>query len=68
MTTEHLQRFADDLRAFLGLAVEFEPNPDPTGLHILRINGVDFFFYANGTGYDGWGRLCIDPKRGGPKR
>jgi len=67
MTVDHFQRFADDLRALLGLAVEFQPDSDPQGLHILHINGVDFHFYANGTGYDGWGK-CIVPKRRRRKR
>ncbi len=55
MTFEDLERFAEDLRQHAGLAVELLPDPDPAGLHVLRINRVDFFFYADGSGYDGWG-------------
>ncbi len=61
MNTENLERFAEDLRQHAGLAVEFLPDSDPEGLHILRIAGVDFFFYANGSGYDGWGQQIVSP-------
>ena len=57
MRTEDLERFAHDLRTRAGLEVEIELDSDPAGLHILRIHGVDFFFHADGTGYDGWGKL-----------
>ena len=52
MKTEDWERFTEDLRVVAGLdaAVEFDPNPN--GLHILRINKVDFFFHADGSGYD----------------
>lgn len=55
MTRDDLERFAEDLRRHAELTVEFLPDNDPQGLHILKINRVDFFFYANGSGYDGWG-------------
>lgn len=55
MNRDDLERFAEDLRQHAGLTVEFLPDDDPEGLHILRINHVDFFFYADGSGYDGWG-------------
>lgn len=61
MNSEDLGRFAEDLRQHAGLSVELLPDPDPAGLHILRINGVEFFFYANGSGYDGWGMQIIPP-------
>jgi hypothetical protein len=61
MNVENLERFAEDLRQHAGLAVEFLPDPDPQGLHVLRINHVDFFFYADGSGYDGWG-MQITPR------
>jgi len=56
-----LERFAEDLRQHACLAVEFLPDPDPEGLHVLQINRVDFFFYADGSGYDGWGQQIVPP-------
>jgi hypothetical protein len=61
MSPDDLERFAEDLREHAGLPVEFLPDPDPEGLHILRINRVDFFFYADGSGYDGWGMQIVPP-------
>jgi hypothetical protein len=61
MNIEDLERFAEDLRQHAGLAAEFLPDADPEGLHILRINHVDFFFYADGSGYDGWGMQIVPP-------
>ena len=61
MNLEHLERFADDLRQHAGLVVELLPDPDPAGLHVLRINHVEFFFYADGSGYDGWGMPTTTP-------
>ncbi len=61
MNFENLERFAEDLRQHAGLAVEFLPDPDPEGLHVLQINRVDFFFYADGSGYDGWGMQLVPP-------
>ena len=61
MNIENLERFAEDLRQHAGLAVELLPDPDPQGLHVLRINYVDFFFYADGSGYDGWGMQIVPP-------
>ncbi len=55
MELEDLERFADDLRERADLRVELFPDANPSGLHVLRINHVDFFFYADGSGYDGWG-------------
>lgn len=52
-----LERFAEDLRHHVGLTVELLPDSNPDGLHVLRINGVDFFFRADGNGYDGWGKV-----------
>ena len=56
MKLDDLERFAEDLRHHVGLAVEFLLDSNPDGLHVLRINGVDFFFRADGSGYDGWGK------------
>jgi hypothetical protein len=58
---DDLERLAEDLRQHAGLAVEFLPDPDPEGLHVLQINRVDFFFYADGSGYDGWGMQIVPP-------
>ena len=56
MTAEDLQRFAEDLHLLTSLTVEVSISSEPDGLHTLRINGADFFFHADGTGYDGWAR------------
>ena len=59
MKTEDLKRFAEDLRQHTGLSVMLEVDAQPNGLHILNINGVDFFFHADGSGYDGWGKSLV---------
>jgi hypothetical protein len=59
MTAEDLQRFAEDLRMLTGLTVEVSLSDEPDGLHTLRINGADFYFHADGTGYDGWGKALV---------
>ena len=56
MNPEDLQRFAEDLRRHAGLIVEVFQSSRCDGLHVLRINGVEFFFYADRCGYDGWGQ------------
>lgn len=56
MTTDDLNRFVEDLRRHVGLPVELELDDKPGGLHILNIYGVEFFFRADGSGYDGWGK------------
>ena len=61
MNTEDLERFTEDLRQHAGLMVELLPDSDPEGLHVLRINRVDFFFYADGSAYDGWGQQIVPP-------
>ena len=55
LTAQDLQRFAEDLRLFAGLQVTLCLDPTSSDMHVLQINGVDFFFYADGSGYDGWG-------------
>ena len=62
MKPDDLKRFADDLRDHTGLTVGLELDPVPDGLHVLTIDGADFYFYADGSGYDGWGRAL--PKGG----
>jgi hypothetical protein len=61
MNIDDLERLAEDLRQHAGLSVEFLPDRDLEGLHVLRINRVDFFFYADGSGYDGWGQQIVPP-------
>lgn len=56
MKADDLQRFADDLRRLTGLPVELRLSSEQDGLHTLRINGTDFFFRADGSAYDGWGK------------
>ncbi len=53
---KELERFADDLEAHTGLATKLDLSTDDDGLHAIQIAGADFYFNANGTGYDGWGR------------
>ena len=60
MNTEDLERLAQDLNRHADLNIEFRPDSDPEGLHVLRINDVDLFFHADASGYDGWGKR-IDP-------
>lgn len=55
-TGKDLERFARDLEEHTDLATKIELSPSDDGLHVLQIGGVDFYFNANGTGYDGWGR------------
>ena len=56
MDKEHLKRFADDLRDHGGLDVCLALDSSPDGLHVLSIAGTEFYFYADGSGYDGWGQ------------
>lgn len=63
MKLDDLKRFAEDLRRHVGLTVELALDSHPDGLHVLHIDGVDFFFRADGSGYDGWGKaLAATPK------
>lgn len=59
LSAEALKRFAADLRTHTGVKVAVRIDRKPEGMHVLRINGVDFFFYADGSGYDGWGK-CVN--------
>lgn len=56
MNKDDLIRFADDLRDHTGHDVRLELDPALDGLHVLTIAGADFYFYADGSGYDGWGK------------
>ena len=56
MKIDDLIRFGEDLQRHAGLRAELFPDSSPEGLHVLRIGGVDFFFRADGSGYDGWGK------------
>ncbi len=51
-----LERFAEDLRDHAGMEAVFEADESANGLHTLTISRVDFYFGADGSGYDGWGR------------
>ena len=62
MKSDDFERLAEDLRRYANVTVEFLPDSDPEGLHILRINHVDYFFNADGSGYDGWGRQSVPPQ------
>jgi len=55
---DDLIRFADDLRSAAGLraTLELSQSRTPKDLDVLTIGGVRFYFYADGHGYDGWGR------------
>lgn len=55
MKSDHLVRFAADLRVHAHVDATVDLNPDPADLHVLKIKGVDFYFRADGSGYDGWG-------------
>lgn len=55
-----LHRFSRDLAKLTGITTKLEVDPSRDGLHVLEINGVDFYFSANGHGYDGWGRFIDD--------
>ncbi len=61
MTVDDWQRFVEDLQAHAGVSAEFYPDPKPDGLHVLQVNEADFFFYVDGSGYDGWGRHLSGP-------
>jgi hypothetical protein len=56
MNEAHLKRFADDLWDHTRLDVHLELDPAPDGLHVLTIDGADFYFYADGSSYDGCGK------------
>ena len=60
MNKDDLIRFAADLRDRSGLDVHLELDPAQDGLHVLTIAGADFYFYADGSGYDGWGKRLSD--------
>ena len=55
---DDLQRFAEDLNTHAGIEAVFEPTEDADSLHVLKINEVDYYFFADGGGYDGWGK-CV---------
>lgn len=65
MSPDDLQRFAEDMADIGGLKVAVELATKPDSLHILQINGIEYFFRADGSGYDGWGMSLAedDPQR-----
>ena len=58
-----LERFASDLGSALKMSASFGRDKSPDGLHVLTVDGVDFYFNADGSGYDGWGKR-VDLDRG----
>lgn len=68
MKADDLQRFGDDLREHTGVNVELEIDPKPDGLHVLSVDGADFYFYADGSGYDGWGKALTESEGNDAKR
>ncbi len=55
-----LERFAAGLREIANVKATVDLSPHPGGQHVLQVEGVDYYFNANGTGYDGWGR-AVNP-------
>ncbi len=51
-----LERFAADLERLTDIDTKVELASNDDSLHVLRVKDVEFYFYADGTGYDGWGR------------
>lgn len=51
-----LERFAEDLQRLTDIETKVDLASTADGLHVLQVKGVDFYFYADGSGYDGWGR------------
>lgn len=51
-----LGRFVADLKDIADVKAKVNFSPHQDGLHVLQVDDVDFYFNANGTGYDGWGR------------
>ena len=66
VTANGLKRFAEHLEAHAGLAAKLDLADRDDGLHVIQIKGVDFYFNANGTGYDGWGQAINPPGRNSP--
>ncbi len=55
-TGKDLKRFASDLEERVEVKARVSLCSRDDGMHVLQIDDVDFYFNANGTGYDGWGR------------
>ncbi len=55
-----LNRFATDLNHSSGIEAKLKTDSSSDGLHVLTINKVDYYFNADGSGYDGWGRHLDD--------
>lgn len=55
-----LEQFAVDLSRSSGIEATLKTDSSSDGMHVLTINGVDYYFNADGSGYDGWGRQLDD--------
>ena len=55
-----LERFAADLNQSSGIEATLKTDSSSDGLHVLTINKVDYYFNADGSGYDGWGKYLDD--------
>ena len=55
---QDLRHFAEDLGRYSGVEAQLTEDTSADGLHVLTINGVDYYFQADTGGYDGWGK-CI---------
>ena len=55
-----LERFAADLKQYSGIEATLKTDSSSDGLHVLTINKVDYYFNADGSGYDGWGKYMDD--------
>lgn len=53
---QNLQYFAADLKHHSGIEAKLDESPSSDGLHVLKINNVDYYFQSNNGGYDGWGK------------
>ncbi len=54
-----LERFAADLNRSSGIEATLKTDSSSDGMHVLTIYNVDYYFNADGSGYDGWGK-CLD--------
>ncbi len=50
-----LEKLAADMGTFAGVSTSFSPAASEDLLHVLTVNGADFYFGTDGR-YDGWGK------------
>ncbi len=53
---DNLQRIAEDVNRFTSTKALLTRDDSPDGLHVLTIDGTDFYFHADNGLYDGWGK------------